>query len=794
MFRETPVMIKQSDLKLQWKRQERNENMKIKHLALALAGVLLLTGCGSGQAAGTAEEDSSAKTNQTVDEANKGMGRYVEAETDLSDICRSAAGLRLTKDGTLYLYDAPGAVYESTDQGENWNPYELPSLEEVVDQSPIWFITMDMAEDGSLWAVGDHSVNEDEWNPQLMHFPKEGSAQIFDKLSLESGEQPCQVRVSDNGKVFLADYGANIYEVKEDQTVTKVLTADGSFSNFQIHNNLLAFYPDDGTGVKIYDLDQKEYVEDAVLDQFMQENYPGASSNGYSSFQVFYFWGNDDAFYVAGKSGLHRHVIGGSTMEEVINGGLSVLSNPNYWYSGMVALPDHEFLMLSSMGKLIRFTYDATIPSVPEKEITIYSLEEEDALLSAISTYQSKHPDVYVNYEVGMPQNSSVTKEDAIKNLNTEVLSGDGPDVLIMDGLPMDSFVEKGLLLDLTDFTQELSTKILLYENLVDGLKKDGKQYVIPLQVQFPVVAAKGAYANEMNDLKSMADAVEALSMAVPGDVLSTYSPKGIMRKFTPASAPSFKNADGTLNREAILTFWEQTKRIYDVQMASASEEKVEQYQMILPMYEQEYGSSYEDSSWFGYINALDYIGGSTHMMAGIADTPYTQAELYSLSKNKGCEDAVVRLMSGTAGRVYIPELMIGINASSANVDSSKEFLTDFLGDEILESMGGFPVSKTAMEQAFVPNPQYYVEGQPMYYATSSDLEGNMIEEQIWWPVDGDLEPFYRMVEEVTVPYVQDAVLEEAVYQAGTAYFEGASTLEEAWDELQSQISLYMAE
>ncbi len=787
-------MIKQSDLKLQWKRQERNENMKIKHLALVLAGALLLTGCGSGQAAGTAEEDSSAKTNQTVDEADKGMGRYVEAETDLSDICRSAAGLKLTKDGTLYLCDAPGAVYESTDWGESWNPYELPSLEEAVDQSPIYFITMDMAEDGSLWAVGDHSVNEDDWNPQLMHFPKEGSAQIFDGLSLESGEPPCQVHVSDNGKVYLADYARNVYEVKEDQTVTKLLTVDGSFDYFAAHDNLLAFYLNDGIGIKIYDLDQKDYVEDAVLDQFIQENYPSASSNGYSSFQMFYFWGNDDAFYVAGKSGLHRHVIGGSTMEEVINGGLSVLSNPNYWYSGMVALPDNEFLMLSSMGKLIHFTYDATIPSVPEKEVTIYSLEEEDALLSAISTYQSRHPDVYVNYEVGMPQNSSVTKEDAIKNLNTEVLSGDGPDVLIMDGLPMDSFVEKGLLLDLTDFTQELSTKTLLYENLVNGLKKDGKQYVIPLQVQFPVVAAKGAYANEMNDLKSMADAVEALSMAVPGDVFSTYLPKGIMRKFTPASAPSFKNADGTLNREAILTFWEQTKRIYDVQMASASEEKVEQYQAILTMYEQEYGLSYEDSSWFEFVYALDYIGGSTHMMAAIVDTPYTQAELYSLPKNKGCEDAVVRLMSGTAGKVYIPELMIGINASSENLDSSKEFLTDFLADEILESMGGFPVSKTAMEQVFVPNPQDYVEGQPMYYTVSSDQEGNMIEEQIWWPVDGDLDPFYRMVEEVTVPYVQDTVLEEAVYQAGTAYFEGTSTLEEAWDELQSQISLYMAE
>ena len=108
--------------------------MKIKHLALVLAGVLLFDRMWirSGSRL-RAEEDSSAKTNQTVDEANKGMGRYVEAETDLSDICRSAAGLRLTKDGTLYLCDAPGAVYELTDQGENWNPYELPSLEEVVD-------------------------------------------------------------------------------------------------------------------------------------------------------------------------------------------------------------------------------------------------------------------------------------------------------------------------------------------------------------------------------------------------------------------------------------------------------------------------------------------------------------------------------------------------------------------------------------------------------------------------------------------------------------------------------------
>lgn len=767
--------------------------MKIKYLAVLLAGVLALTGCGSGKAVGEGVGSSSG-ANGVSEESNKGMGRYVEEETDLSDICRSAAGLTCTEDGTLYLCDAVGAVYRSTDLGGSWDSYELPSLQEMTDENDVYFITMDMAPDGSLWAIGDLSVEEDAWNPQLMHFPKEGSVQIFDSFLLEEGEHPCQIRISNSGRVFIADYGANIYEIKEDQSAERILSAESSFGQLQAHDNMLAFYPNDGTGMKLYDLDQKSYVEDTVLDQFMQENYPDVSNNGYSSFQIFYFWGNDDAFYIAGKAGLYRHVIGGSVMEEVIYGGRSVLSNPNYWFSGMTELPDHEFLMLSSEGKLIHFTYDASIPTVPEKEITIYSLEEEDGLLSAISTYQSGHPDIYVNYEVGMPENSSLTREDAIKNLNTEILSGDGPDLLVMDGLPMDSFVEKGLLLDLTDFTQKLYTKMLVYENLLDGLKKDGKQYVIPLQVKFPVVASKGAYVDEMKDLKSTADAVEALSMAVPGDVMSVYSPKGIMRKFTPASAPAFKNTNGTLNRETILTFWEQTKRIYDTQMASASDDRIEQYQTVLTMFEQEYGLSYEDSSWFGFVYTMDYIGGSVRMLAGNVDTPYTQAELYSLPKNKGCGDTAVRSMDGIAGKVYIPELMIGVNASAASPDEIKGFLTDFFTDEVMESIGGFPVSKTAMEQVFVPDPGDYVEGEPMYTTVSSDQDGNMTEEEIWWPVDHDLDSFYQMVEQAAVPYIQDPDLEEAVYQAGTAYFEGTSTLEEAWDELETQISLSMAE
>jgi hypothetical protein len=36
-------------------------------------------------------------------------------------------------------------------------------------------------------------------------------------------------------------------------------------------------------------------------------------------------------------------------------------------------------------------------------------------------------------------------KEDYIRTLNTELLAGNGPDILVLNELPADSFVEKGV-------------------------------------------------------------------------------------------------------------------------------------------------------------------------------------------------------------------------------------------------------------------------------------------------------------------------------------------------------------
>ena len=100
--------------------------------------------------------------------------------------------------------------------------------------------------------------------------------------------------------------------------------------------------------------------------------------------------------YLAGTKGLHRHVIGGSAVEQVIDGSLSRLSSPSYGLCGMVELDNQEFLAVFSGGIVVHFVYDPDIASVPSVKLKAYSLSENIYMQAAITEYQVNNPDVYV--------------------------------------------------------------------------------------------------------------------------------------------------------------------------------------------------------------------------------------------------------------------------------------------------------------------------------------------------------------------------------------------------------------
>ena len=142
--------------------------------------------------------------------------------------------------------------------------------------------------------------------------------------------------------------------------------------------------------------------------------------------------GEEQTVYVIGEKGIHRHVIGGNMMEQVVDGNLSMLSNPSYHVCDAMQLEDDVFLVLFANCKLLRFTYDPNVPAVPEKVLTVYSLvadkirqhgifyiisglhiidERQVSTASKIIIHKKQSPDgtVGVIYDAGEPNDNDYT-------------------------------------------------------------------------------------------------------------------------------------------------------------------------------------------------------------------------------------------------------------------------------------------------------------------------------------------------------------------------------------------------
>lgn len=494
-----------------------------KHRGLALllaASLAVLTGCSAGGGPGQEGETSDRGQDGSGGESNNtAMGRYVEEEIDFSDSLAAANGFCRREDGSIVILDSYRGYFISKDDGHTWEQ-EMPDwLNEMLSQY-FYIGEMDMSPDGTVGILYDAVPEDDDYTPVMELILPDGT-RVPVRPEISEEEQGIRsLYMTDDNRIFINTYGMSVYEVFKDGSSEKVLDALERPYWFWVKDNLLFIdndYGSDGLPL-VYDMEAGEYVEDNVLTDFVAGSYGNRYYNGHDYGTMVLLPGEEQTLYVIGNQGIHRHVVGGNLMEQIVDGKLSMLSNPSYTISDALCLEGDVFLVMFSNGRLIRYTYDPDVPAVPEKELTVYSLREDEDLRQAVSLYQSKHPDTYVSYEVGIEEGGSVTREDAVKKLNTEIMAGNGPDLLVLDDLPFRSYVSKGLLLDLTDYLAQYSAQEPLFDNVIDALKVDGKAYVAPATFGVPKLAGKGSDVAGMTDLTGIAAGVETMRSAHPGD------------------------------------------------------------------------------------------------------------------------------------------------------------------------------------------------------------------------------------------------------------------------------------
>lgn len=84
--------------------------------------------------------------------------------------------------------------------------------------------------------------------------------------------------------------------------------------------------------------------------------------------------------------------------------------------------------------------------------------------------------------------------------------------------------------------------------------------------------------------------------------------------------------------------------------------------------------------------------------------------------------------------------------------------------------------------------------GEPYSGYGFMDSNGLMISIVIYIPTEQETKELYELLASVRTPYLADAVVEDAVREAGKQYLEGRCNLEEAVEEIEEKLAIYMSE
>lgn len=201
---------------------------------------------------------------------------------------------------------------------------------------------------------------------------------------------------------------------------------------------------------------------------------------------------SDYDFLVIGESMLYGWNVDDEKIVEILSFDACGLPSGNL--SALICLKDHTFLGTAwrtgdPNDRLFRLYAGDAAQEAEEKTLRIAGLGRPMVISSAISDFKALYPEYtteYIDY-------SELYGDQAWQRVQIDLMHGNAPDLLFVNGLPSEAFAKRGLLEDLypwidgdSDLRREDFT-----ENLLAALERpDKKLYMIPQSYTIATTAA----------------------------------------------------------------------------------------------------------------------------------------------------------------------------------------------------------------------------------------------------------------------------------------------------------------
>ncbi len=469
----------------------------------------------------------------------------------------------------------------------------------------------------------------------------------------------------------------------------------------------------------------------------------------------------------------------GSETKKLMDGAGYAFGAPGTRLDTLLAQADGSFFMsLATGGKasIKRYTFDPDAMLDPSKSLRLWMLRENHVLRGAISEFASQNPGVTVEVEVALPENSSLTAEDAIKTLNTQMLAGEGPDLLVLDGCPATQYAEGGLLYDLTQGVDTSGME----EKLKSPFVGDKGTFSLPLRWQPPVLLGQSGALDEAASLDAL------LALVRQGKAPPEIDPEtgDVFAQLPEEERPAL---DFNTLREAYDLLWNSSAPAL-FQNGKLEQEKLGLFLEALKTFSDksrltEYGEEGRPSGLMGIStdemgsavllegSALWYVSNRSHYGG------FTVQDMQVLAFMDEVEGTEARAFPGLSENCWVPASLLAVNAASTKTELALAFVQCALSLTCQSQRvgGGLPVT---------------AEGSRAQMAALQELQNNT--------KDADNRElaftFDAVLQAAGQPMLVDESLRETVFAVAKAYCTGELGLEEAIAKAEKDTTAYLAE
>ena len=495
---------------------------------------------------------------------------------------------------------------------------------------------------------------------------------------------------------------------------------------------------------------------------------------------------------------LRRRIIKGGAPgplpEQVVPAEGTAMSISSNYPLSLLRTAAEDFMVLlfgdsGGNGDLYFYHYDETLPTHADTTLTVWSLADSATARLAVNAYKKANPEVDVTFETAVQTDTddvSAAINDALTQLNTELLAGEGPDVLLLDRVDYTTYINKGMLADMSD-TVPLDA---LQSNIIDPFMTDGRAYVLPARFIVPALCGDAGTLDGLTDLNDLQDAVLAAAprpdteqfsdeyyTALPDDqkyALALASGVDFAKLLLPSSANALLH-DGALDADAltkIFTFVKTTADYYgmadyiNTEMDGVSSQSYDNSDIVtIDAQQDEYSTC--SRAKFGWMDVA---------------TPYA---VIAMARTNDIFDADAEAvpvdmipMPGLTQGAYNPQVLVGVNANSKNPDAAKGLAAAFFGTDVQSQY----CSDGTTVRADCLREKLDAVKATVIGAKTGKVTGAYV---------GDLDAFYA---NCTTPVLFPVMLQQNFINHAQAIIDGSEDVAAAVAGVQSDLALYLAE